>query len=157
MRSAVVVSVILGVHNASGFLVSPSAFARARHGPKASRGCASTTMKLAQVPFSKYQGLGNDFILVDNREAEELMLTPEESAGLCDRWGVGCELFAVAWGLESQWQVFESVMMSTTCEFCMLRSMWCTTSPSTYEYSRTSVLVLIINSARWYVRVQVGF
>lgn len=43
-------------------------------------------MKLAQVPFSKYQGLGNDFILVDNRETEELMLTPEESAGLCDRW-----------------------------------------------------------------------
>lgn len=42
-------------------------------------------MKLAQVPFSKYQGLGNDFILVDNREAEELMLTPEESKDLCDR------------------------------------------------------------------------
>lgn len=85
MRSSVVVSVLLGVHHASGFVVGPSAFARARQGPTASRGCPTTTMKLAQVPFSKYQGLGNDFILVDNREAEEMMLTPEESAGLCDR------------------------------------------------------------------------
>lgn len=37
------------------------------------------------VPFSKYQGLGNDFILVDNREEEEPMITARESADLCDR------------------------------------------------------------------------
>lgn len=90
MRYVAVASVLLGVHRASGFVVAPSAFARAHQGPTTSTRCATTTMKLAQVPFSKYQGLGNDFILVDNRETEELMLTPEESAGLCDRWGGIC-------------------------------------------------------------------
>lgn len=40
--------------------------------------------------FSKYQGLGNDFILVDNRHKGEPVLTPEQSARLCDRnFGVG--------------------------------------------------------------------
>lgn len=42
------------------------------------------------IPFSKYHGLGNDFILVDNRDRAEPSLTPEQSAKLCDRnFGVG--------------------------------------------------------------------
>lgn len=70
-------------------------------------------MKLAQVPFSKYQGLGNDFILVDNRETEELMLTPEESAGLCDRrYGIGGDgvIFALPGsnGLEYSMRIINS-------------------------------------------------
>jgi diaminopimelate epimerase len=42
------------------------------------------------VEFSKYEGLGNDFILIDDRDRAEPSLTPEESAHLCDRnFGVG--------------------------------------------------------------------
>ena len=43
-----------------------------------------------KVPFAKYEGLGNDFILIDNRGEEKPSLTPEQSAHLCDRnFGVG--------------------------------------------------------------------
>lgn len=54
--------------------------------------------------FSKYQGLGNDFILVDNRNGavtSELPCTPEEAAFLCDRnFGVGADgvIFALPAG-----------------------------------------------------------
>lgn len=42
------------------------------------------------VKFWKYQGLGNDFILVDNRHQAEPMLTPEQAVKLCDRnFGIG--------------------------------------------------------------------
>lgn len=41
------------------------------------------------VPFVKYHGLGNDFILVDARDTG-IFLTPEEAARLCDRHtGIG--------------------------------------------------------------------
>ncbi|AFY61815.1 diaminopimelate epimerase [Synechococcus sp. PCC 6312] len=44
-------------------------------------------MKLA---FSKYQGLGNDFILIDNRQQGELYLTADQAKTLCDRhFGIG--------------------------------------------------------------------
>lgn len=44
----------------------------------------------APVKFSKYQGLGNDFILIDNRHQNSPVLTPEQAAKLCDRhFGVG--------------------------------------------------------------------
>lgn len=43
-----------------------------------------------QIEFSKYHGLGNDFILIDNRDRASPMLTPEESVKLCDRnFGIG--------------------------------------------------------------------
>jgi len=42
------------------------------------------------VKFSKYEGLGNDFILVDDRSRAAPSLTPEQSERLCDRnFGVG--------------------------------------------------------------------
>ncbi|KAA8498000.1 Diaminopimelate epimerase 1 [Porphyridium purpureum] len=42
------------------------------------------------LKFAKYQGLGNDFILIDNRTTETPLLTPEQSEKLCDRhFGVG--------------------------------------------------------------------
>jgi Diaminopimelate epimerase len=55
---------------------------------------AATTSSDAQatsfVDFSKYEGLGNDFILVDDRDRDEPSLTPEQSARLCHRnFGVG--------------------------------------------------------------------
>jgi len=48
----------------------------------------STTKKT--VKFSKYEGLGNDFVLVDDRTSLEPSLTPEESVRLCNRnFGIG--------------------------------------------------------------------
>ena len=42
------------------------------------------------VDFSKYEGLGNDFILIDDRDRDSPSLTPEQSAALCHRnFGVG--------------------------------------------------------------------
>eukprot|EP00630_Chrysocystis_fragilis_P006657 CAMPEP_0197387962 /NCGR_PEP_ID=MMETSP1165-20131217/806_1 /TAXON_ID=284809 /ORGANISM="Chrysocystis fragilis, Strain CCMP3189" /LENGTH=369 /DNA_ID=CAMNT_0042913297 /DNA_START=24 /DNA_END=1134 /DNA_ORIENTATION=+ len=42
------------------------------------------------LAFSKYHGLGNDFVLVDNRESSELVIGPEIAAQVCDRnFGVG--------------------------------------------------------------------
>lgn len=44
----------------------------------------------ATVEFAKYQGLGNDFILVDNRKQEEPLVTAEQAVALCDRnFGIG--------------------------------------------------------------------
>ncbi|TQE01707.1 hypothetical protein C1H46_012651 [Malus baccata] len=42
--------------------------------------------------FVKYHGLGNDFILVDNRGASEPKISPEQAAKLCDRnFGIGAD------------------------------------------------------------------
>ncbi|MDY6782304.1 MAG: diaminopimelate epimerase [Cyanobacteriota bacterium] len=42
--------------------------------------------------FSKYQGLGNDFILIDNRHHSEPLITPDQAVQLCDRhFGVGAD------------------------------------------------------------------
>eukprot|EP00239_Pterosperma_sp_CCMP1384_P001277 CAMPEP_0197847610 /NCGR_PEP_ID=MMETSP1438-20131217/6586_1 /TAXON_ID=1461541 /ORGANISM="Pterosperma sp., Strain CCMP1384" /LENGTH=295 /DNA_ID=CAMNT_0043459581 /DNA_START=273 /DNA_END=1160 /DNA_ORIENTATION=- len=43
-----------------------------------------------KVSFSKYHGLGNDFVLVDNRSSSEPCVTPEQAVKICDRnFGVG--------------------------------------------------------------------
>jgi hypothetical protein len=43
-----------------------------------------------QFEFSKYEGLGNDFILIDDRDKVAPSLTPEESEKLCHRnFGIG--------------------------------------------------------------------
>ncbi|MEM6610806.1 MAG: diaminopimelate epimerase [Cyanobacteria bacterium P01_C01_bin.72] len=42
------------------------------------------------IEFSKYQGLGNDFILIDNRHTAEPVVTPEQAISMCDRhFGIG--------------------------------------------------------------------
>jgi diaminopimelate epimerase len=42
------------------------------------------------LEFAKYQGLGNDFILVDNRDSSTPKVTPEQAIKLCDRhFGIG--------------------------------------------------------------------
>lgn len=42
------------------------------------------------VEFSKYQGLGNDFILIDNRHLVEPIITPDQAIAMCDRhFGIG--------------------------------------------------------------------
>ncbi|MEL6438812.1 MAG: diaminopimelate epimerase [Cyanobacteria bacterium J06621_8] len=42
------------------------------------------------IEFSKYQGLGNDFILIDNRHLAEPIITPQQAIAMCDRHlGIG--------------------------------------------------------------------
>lgn len=44
------------------------------------------------IAFSKYHGLGNDFILIDNRHSAEPILTPEQAVKWCDRnFGIGAD------------------------------------------------------------------
>ncbi|MDJ0568946.1 MAG: diaminopimelate epimerase [Pleurocapsa sp. MO_192.B19] len=44
------------------------------------------------IEFSKYQGLGNDFILIDNRHFAEPLITPEQAIKMCDRhFGIGAD------------------------------------------------------------------
>jgi diaminopimelate epimerase len=44
------------------------------------------------MEFSKYHGLGNDFILVDNRKQAEPLLTPQQAVNWCDRhFGIGAD------------------------------------------------------------------
>jgi len=51
---------------------------------------AAATMNDASVTFRKYEGLGNDFILVDDRDKDSPSLTPEQSERLCHRnFGIG--------------------------------------------------------------------
>jgi diaminopimelate epimerase len=45
---------------------------------------------MMNLEFTKYQGLGNDFILVDNRDSTTPKVTPEQAVKLCDRhFGIG--------------------------------------------------------------------
>lgn len=44
------------------------------------------------IPFTKYHGLGNDFILIDNRHRSEPLLTPQQALEWCDRhFGIGAD------------------------------------------------------------------
>jgi diaminopimelate epimerase len=44
------------------------------------------------IEFTKYHGLGNDFILIDNRSTPEPTITPEQAIKLCDRhFGIGAD------------------------------------------------------------------
>ena len=55
------------------------------------------------IEFSKYQGLGNDFILIDNRQSADPIITPEQAINMCDRhFGIGADgvIFALP-GTES--------------------------------------------------------
>jgi len=44
------------------------------------------------MQFSKYHGLGNDFILIDNRQSDQPLVTPQEAVQMCDRhFGIGAD------------------------------------------------------------------
>lgn len=44
------------------------------------------------IEFSKYQGLGNDFILIDNRHQSEPIISSEQAIPMCDRhFGIGAD------------------------------------------------------------------
>lgn len=45
-----------------------------------------------QIQFAKYQGTGNDFILIDGRTQESFSLTEQEIVAMCDRrFGIGAD------------------------------------------------------------------
>ena len=45
-----------------------------------------------KLEFTKYHGLGNDFIVIDNRVSDEPVITPEQAVELCDRYfGIGAD------------------------------------------------------------------
>lgn len=51
---------------------------------------ASSLRMAASGEFIKYQGLGNDFIIVDNTMSKEPIYTPDQAMKLCDRnFGIG--------------------------------------------------------------------
>jgi diaminopimelate epimerase len=44
------------------------------------------------LAFAKYHGLGNDFILIDNRDRRDPILSPEQAVQWCDRhFGIGAD------------------------------------------------------------------
>ncbi|MGB5594785.1 MAG: diaminopimelate epimerase [Crocosphaera sp.] len=44
------------------------------------------------MKFTKYHGLGNDFILVDNRNSSTPLVSPEQAVKMCDRhFGIGAD------------------------------------------------------------------
>lgn len=44
------------------------------------------------IEFTKYHGLGNDFILIDNRQSSEPVFTSEQAVKFCDRhFGIGAD------------------------------------------------------------------
>ena len=44
------------------------------------------------IKFTKYHGLGNDFILIDNRHSSEPVITAEQAVEMCDRhFGIGAD------------------------------------------------------------------
>jgi diaminopimelate epimerase len=50
----------------------------------------STNLSGNTIAFRKYEGLGNDFILIDDRDKTEPSLTPDQAAKLCHRnFGIG--------------------------------------------------------------------
>ncbi|XP_024520168.1 uncharacterized protein LOC9662619 [Selaginella moellendorffii] len=51
---------------------------------------SSSSLQQRTLDFVKYHGLGNDFILVDNRDSSAPKVSPEDAIKLCDRnFGVG--------------------------------------------------------------------
>jgi len=52
-----------------------------------------------RIPFSKYEGLGNDFVMIDNRKSDKYLLDMDAVQHICDRhFGVGADgvLFAMS-------------------------------------------------------------
>lgn len=65
------------------------------------------------IEFTKYHGLGNDFILIDNRSSPDPVVTPEQAVKLCDRhFGIGADgvIFALPGqdGIDYTMRIFNS-------------------------------------------------
>lgn len=78
---------VCSVWTAQGFTGRSFSFSR-RCGSSVLAGAATSVSD--RIIFRKYEGLGNDFILIDDRDRTEPSLTPEASAKLSHRnFGVG--------------------------------------------------------------------
>eukprot|EP00978_Attheya_sp_CCMP212_P015099 scaffold38832_cov24-Attheya_sp.AAC.1 len=64
---------------------SPASLGRTSSLGKRTEAGVASGSALGSIPFAKYEGLGNDFILIDDRDKTDPSLTPDESARLCDR------------------------------------------------------------------------
>ena len=63
-----------------------------RAAPARTRQATMSAAPADAVTFSKYHGLGNDFVLVDCQSMSEPPMTPEQAAKMCDRnFGVGAD------------------------------------------------------------------
>jgi diaminopimelate epimerase len=79
----------------------------ARRGSRAAHLASPRVLTVAaagsdKVQFAKYQGLGNDFVLVDNRDSDVIKMSSARCAQLCDRnFGIGADgvIFAMPPGL----------------------------------------------------------
>jgi len=65
------------------------------------------------LEFTKYHGLGNDFILIDNRHQPEPLITPSQAVLWCDRhFGIGADgvIFALPGGMDANYtmRIFNS-------------------------------------------------
>lgn len=81
------------------FVLSLCLVAEAWVSPAFSSTSRMSTKLHQTIKIAKYEGLGNDFILVDARTSTEPPLNPEESARLCNRnFSVGADgvIFALA-------------------------------------------------------------
>lgn len=79
---------------------------RARAAPTSKTARFASSVK---IDFAKYEGLGNDFILIDDRDKKDPSLTPEESASLCNRnFGIGGD--GVIFALEAPSDDFDFTM-----------------------------------------------
>jgi diaminopimelate epimerase len=53
---------------------------------------SSQTISFRTISFSKYHGIGNDFILIDNRDKAEPYLSAQDAIKYCDRhFGIGAD------------------------------------------------------------------
>ncbi|KAL5740667.1 hypothetical protein ACOSP7_029549 [Xanthoceras sorbifolium] len=74
------------------FRVSASSSMRIEALESASRPSFLDRRESGFLRFVKYHGLGNDFILVDNRDSSEPKITPDQAVKLCDRnFGIGAD------------------------------------------------------------------
>jgi len=47
-------------------------------------------VRVKTVKFTKFEGLGNDFILIDNTKSSNPIISPQQASYLCNRnFGIG--------------------------------------------------------------------
>ena len=89
---------------------SRTAFRSPRSGSSSKR-VGAVGASASSVAFKKYQGLGNDFIIIDNRASQDPVLTPEQvgsptchlprivsSKAFQHRFGISCHYIASCFG-----------------------------------------------------------
>lgn len=73
---------------------------------------------MTNIPFYKYQGTGNDFILIDHRQAF-LQLSTQEIHAMCDRhFGIGADglmLLEEAEGVDLKWSILTVMAGKVVC------------------------------------------